>query len=145
MSRKVSLGEFHIEDLDMMDVEYDENEDIDEFRDRLEGVMSEGLSKLVWYEGEILAAIGYVKFWPGVCEVWAVANSPVKDKGIYALTLKYAIQEFIEPAGFHRMQATVLKGSSSEAFFEKIGFKCEGVLEQYDALKRDYKLWARII
>jgi|3_EtaG_2_1085321.scaffolds.fasta_scaffold89676_2 L-amino acid N-acyltransferase YncA len=145
MNREVEIYDLQLSDLDGMNIDYHEFEDVDNFRERLETVIEDGVAKLVKSKGRVVAAIGYVPFWPGVCEVWAVANLPIVNKGIYALTLKYAIEEFVVPKGFHRMQATVLKDDPSESFYEKIGFKSEGVLKEYDTMKRDYKMWARII
>ena len=145
MNRSVELLDFFVSDLDDMDVTYFEGEDVEAFRERLHEVVGAGEAKLVKYKDKIRGALGYHNLWPGVCEVWAIPNEPIKDKGIYALTLKYAIEVFIVAKGFHRMQATVLKDDPSENFFIKLGFKSEGVLEQYDSLKQDYRMWARIM
>jgi hypothetical protein len=145
MNRGVELYDLKITDLDDMNIDYHEFEDVENFKERLITVIEDGVAKLVKNGDQIVAAIGYVPFWPGVCEVWAVANLPIVSRGLYALTLKYAIEKFVVPEGFHRMQATVLKDDPSEAFYEKIGFKNEGVLHSYDSMKRDYRMWARII
>ncbi len=145
MNREVELLEFNIDDLDKMNVSYDKGLDPMEYRRKLEEVLTLGESRLIKYDGDYIAVMGYYQLWPGTCELWLLINDPIMYKGVLAWVLKDALNDMIGSNVFHRMQATIKVGDVGEPFIERMGFKVEGLLEKYDALKQDYNMWARVI
>jgi hypothetical protein len=144
MNREVTLLDFKIDDLDNMNISFEEVGDIKTLKDNLFNVLKTGDARLIQYNDKTIAAMGYYSTYSGACELWVIPNLPIVNKGVLGITLKHALDEFVLSQNFHRIQATVLKDDPSEEFLTKLGFESEGILKQYDALKRDYRMWARI-
>lgn len=144
MNRKIVLDKLYAEDLDKININTSDGIDIEAIKKGIREKLYTGESRLIKYKGNILAAMGYIELWPGICEVWLIPNEPIEYKGILALALKDALNRFVF-SKYHRVQVAILKNCSSEKFFKKLGFRTEGILRKYSSTKQDYKMMARVI
>lgn len=146
MNRSAALIDFKISDLDLMETDVDT--EYGDFKKRVRQVIKLGEAKTISHKGIILGAMGYFELWPGVCEVWIFSTKEINEsqinKGVFAYVIRDALNRFIDPKKFHRVQATAEDNIMNEYFFTKLGFVCEGLLEKYSMTKQNYKMWARV-
>ncbi len=92
---------------------------------------------------DVLCIAGYVQKWEGVLEVYIV---PSKHINKYALAFQRLVKETLDRwlIDNHRLQTASISNVDSDRWMESLGFKCEGILEQYTCLRQDYKQWAKV-
>ena len=96
------------------------------------------------YDNKILACGGFVNLWPGVFEAWLYVHD-------YDTFLKYKlclIKKFrfeIDNLQYHRLQAVVdVRSKNHQKFMNLLGFKSEGILQQYGMDKTDHIMYAKV-
>jgi hypothetical protein len=104
----------------------------------------EALTLLV--DDVILSIGGIVPLFPGVAEMWSLASKEVDRHPIVFHKSIIKILKFWEKQNeLHRMQCKVFAGhDKSQKWLERMGFKNEGLMRKYDALKNDYYMYARV-
>lgn len=96
-----------------------------------------GELRTLWLHGDIVAIIGYLPLRAGVCEVTFI---PAGEWRRHKLAICRIIRDYLKVPlmVYHRIQMTCLADDEHLRFAEFFGFKNEGLLRQYDRLKRDY-------
>lgn len=95
------------------------------------------------YNDIVVASAGVIKFWKGVGEGWFRGSPHIyehRSKVMHATMVGF---KMIRDSGYHRIQATILKGfDAAIEFAERLGFKYECEIRKYGADKRDYLLYS---
>ena len=97
-------------------------------------------------DGKIVGCGGFTPLWPGVAEIWMILSPKAfKRKKLALKLMKRVLNDIIQRKGYHRIQATVLKGyKEGIRFAEFFGFENEGLMKQYTKDKEDFYRYARI-
>lgn len=84
---------------------------------------------------------------PGVGSGWAITSDLfVKYKIFTHRAIRDIIEDGIQCYKLHRVEAAIMKKHKvSCKWAERLGFKKEGLMRQFDKNKRDYYMYARII
>lgn len=103
-------------------------------------------AELSWtlYDRQIVACGGFTNLWPGVYEAWLHVDSYLSFLH-YKICLIKKLRTEINKLDFHRLQAVVDAATiNHQRFMNLLGFKIEGILEQYDWKKHDHIMYARL-
>lgn len=98
----------------------------------------------IFCDGRIIAIIGYVELWEGVCEIFLIPSIYLKK---YALSFMKVLKNLKDTPvldKFHRVQIRGLDDELHNRFNSFFGFVEEGTLRKYDQKGNDFKIWARV-
>jgi len=144
----LKLVPFKIQHLDLMDIR--EHELLGAFtlknmRQRLENIEKTCMALTILYDGRVLGVMGSIEFWPGVCEVWVIPSTHIKEYSlIFARVIKKNLKNLEDVYGYHRIQVTALHDELHNRWLSYLGFKCEGILKKFSMKKQDFSIWARL-
>lgn len=96
------------------------------------------------YDGRILAVMGYLELWPGVCEVYVLPSKYLPEyPAAFARCIRRTLYSGIFDR-FHRIQIQAQDDKLHNRWIKFLGFECEGTFKKYDSLGNDFKMWARV-
>jgi RimJ/RimL family protein N-acetyltransferase len=98
-------------------------------------------------DGELVGCGGVFPLCVGSGEAWAVFSKLDPKRGRECLfAIKRRLTGFMQDAGFHRLQATVLvKHKDAIRMVRAIGFEFEGLMKAYDSERNDYARYGKVI
>ncbi len=90
---------------------------------------------------------GIVILWNGVGEAWTLMSERVREYPLAVVkTIRFCIDEAVRSYQLRRVQATVKKHDDRAiALLHAVGFKIEGLMEQYGPDGEDYYMVRRLI
>jgi len=94
------------------------------------------------YSGAVMGSCGYhnVKAEHRRAEVGYELGQQFWEKGVMQEVMQAVLQHCFETVGFNRMEALVAVGNSRSLHtLEKLGFKAEGVLREYEFLQGQFQ------
>lgn len=101
-------------------------------------------SATVVYDGRVLAIIGFMVLWQGVCEVYILPSKYISEyPHAFARCLKRVLTSGAFN-NFHRVQLRALKDDLHGRFNSFLGFRQEGILRKYDSEGNDFVMWSII-
>jgi hypothetical protein len=105
-----------------------------------------GYGWLGWFNGRPVAALGMFENFPGCWQVWSFGT---QDYERVVAGFLHRFQQAIDAArgerGLHRIECRSIRiHSSAHKLLRVLGFKSEGVLEQYGRDRSDYFLFAKV-
>jgi hypothetical protein len=93
-------------------------------------------------DGRILAVMGFMVLWQGVCEVYILPSKYIsKYPHAFARCLKKVLSSGAFNT-FHRIQLRALKDDLHSRFNKFLGFEKEGTFKKYDSEGNDFVMWA---
>lgn len=132
----------HIECMEIREYEVKEVCSMPQFPTALKQWENEKNSATVVCDGRIIAVIGFMTLWEGVCEVYILPSKYIsKYPHAFARCLKRALSSSAFSI-FHRVQLRALNNDLHNRFNAFLGFKKEGVLKKYDSRGNDFAMWA---
>lgn len=107
------------------------------------GLAKSGECHTYIYRGRILCIAGKVDRWQGVAEVYIIPSVYVP---IYAVAFQKAVKAQLNlwSEKYHRLQTASIDDDRTERWMKSLGFKSEGVLEQYAPNRINYRQWSRV-
>ena len=100
----------------------------------------------VFDNSKLIFCAGVIPYWKGVGEAWIVCDACVKHyiRELYFYTKLY-LDRIVDRYKLHRVQSSVMVDyQPGHRFLERMGFRREGLMRQYDWQGKDYYLYARI-
>lgn len=95
-----------------------------------------------FYKGACIACWGLVPLWAGVSEAWMLV-SPNLSRG--SLSVCRNIMQILDASLEHRIQTSVLCDfEQGHRFVKMLGFRAEGVMEDFDNVQRSHIRYARL-
>lgn len=138
------LRDFHISDLER-------NENFQAMNFRHKNVLIENLrdNTAAWtleHNNEIIGSAGFVMYWPGVAEGWAIITDLIFKYPYTAHKLfKKMIAGIEKQYEIHRLQTLCLENfERSQRWLERLGFKYEGKMEKFGPNGETYLRYARV-
>lgn len=115
-------------------------------QEALEQWQKEKYSFTLWDRNRVIAICGVVTMHEGVGEIWLILEDDKNgDRFKIARNLKKLTDAVFKESSFHRFQSRApVDEKVSNRFLAFLGFKKEGVLEQYGLNREDYFVYARI-
>lgn len=96
------------------------------------------------YSGIILGVVGWIEFWPGVCEVFVVPSKYIGNyRIIFAKRIKENLIHLEKVLKYHRIQVTAVDDELHNRWLKWLGFTQEGVLRKYGVKGEDFIMWSR--
>ncbi len=151
MNKKIKIVPFQIAHLDLMDIRKHEVENIlvdENYKEKIEAALSQGVCLTVIYDNIILCALGVFDIYSGVCEIWMLpCKSILQHKLRFAKITKNLIDQLWETGYYNRIQATALADSFHNRYFSWLGFKLEtpNGMKNFTIKKCTYNMWSRTI
>lgn len=135
----------HIEIAEVRSLEKDGILNVPDLVARLTALEKIGDATTLIFDGRIVGFTGYLEMWPGVCEVWLIPTVYIRTaiRPVSVLLRRY-VESLADTFKFHRMQTIAPNDELHNRWMKWLGFKEEGLLEQYSQSKQDYQQWARI-
>lgn len=105
-------------------------------------LLASGDSYCATVDGNVIACIGLINFWPTRRYVWAfLAPSAERHK----IALFKAIRLWLKYHGTGRLESAVVPTNMKDVrFAERLGFRSEGLMEKWTPEGNDVYLYARI-
>lgn len=98
----------------------------------------------ITHDGRILAVMGYLELWPGVCEVYVLPSKYLHEYSVaFARCIKRTFESGIFDR-FHRVQIQAQDDKLHNRWVKFLGFTLEGTFKKYDSLGNDFNMWARV-
>jgi RimJ/RimL family protein N-acetyltransferase len=92
--------------------------------------------------GQAIASIGLIQWWPGRRYVWAYLSD---DFCAHALSLTRAIHRWLKYHGDGRIETAIdPRDPRAIRWAERFGFKCEGLMVKYLENGQDMYLYSRV-
>ena len=132
----------HIECMDVRDYEAKTVCSMPQFEAAVKQWEDSKCSATVVFDGRILAIIGYMVLWQGVCEVYILPSKYLSD---YPHAFARCLRRVLTSGAFnnfHRVQLRALKDDLHSRVNRFLGFVKEGVLKKYDSEGNDFVMWA---
>jgi hypothetical protein len=129
----------HVELMESMPEAYDDLND-PVIQERFKMLEQHAMVGTFIHDGRILAIVGIIDMWPGVCELFSKASIYCPQHTlIFARTLKRYLKEMAPR--YHRIQMLVRDTEWHNKFLAWFGFIDEGTLVGYGLKKQNYKMW----
>lgn len=115
-------------------------------RARAQGIYENSFQAMtVIVDGIILCSAGFSILWPGVGDGWIMPSIHVaKYPKIFCRLIRSYIETLIKTFNFHRFQTTSFHDKFHERWMEWLGFKREGIMEQFTHDKKSHCMYARL-
>lgn len=148
MNKKIKIVPFQLKHIDLIDVRTHEIENIlcvNNYKERLEILASDGICITVFYNNEILCILGVYEYFKKVCEIWILPSKLISQHGlIFARIMKKLLKQVWEINYYHRIQVTALNDELHNRFFTWLGFKREtpNGMNNFTIKKCNYNMWS---
>jgi RimJ/RimL family protein N-acetyltransferase len=102
-------------------------------REHLKFLLTGGISCSALVNGELIASGGVFILWPGTGEAWCMVLPKVFGHGVFfGRASRKCLDEIAAQKKLRRVQASVEEGfTRGTRFVETLGFRSEGLMEQY--------------
>lgn len=144
MIKVLAFKKEHIECMDIRDYEMQTVVNTPNFQTAIAIWEQNKNAGTIIYDGRILAVMGYIELWPGVCEVYVLPSKYLKEyPAAFARCIKRTLESGIFNK-FHRVQIQAQDDKLHNRWIKFLGFEYEGTFKKYDSLGNDFKMWARV-
>lgn len=112
---------------------------------RITGYIEQSAQSLVYfYDGRIIAAMGFIFLWDGVIQGWVIPTKYIYTAPFsFAKTVKRYIEVVAETFRCHRFQTGSYVDPLHKRWMSFLEFESEGVSKRFTPDKRDYENYAR--
>jgi hypothetical protein len=105
-----------------------------------------GPAMTLFIDDKIIGSAGFLPYWPGVAEVWALVTPLVHNYPLeFCKFIKKNMESVISIVGLSRVQATVKVGDQMAVkFLQFLGFKIEGLMRKFGPDGSDNFMMGRV-
>lgn len=113
---------------------------------RTESIARSHIAHTLLVDNQVIAVVGGIVIWPGVCEMWTVTSPLVSLSPLgFHREIRKIIDFYVREKKLHRIHATVKCAfKAGLSWVEALGFVREGTLKQYGPEGADYYMYARL-
>ena len=113
-------------------------------KERMDLLSQTGSCFTMIFNGKILGVVGWLEFWPGMCELFVLPTIYLPEAGVvFAKAMKKRLHSFEKIKKFQRIQVRSVKDKLHIRWLSWLGFNIEGTLKNYGVDGEDFLMWAR--
>lgn len=144
MTKVIPFKKEHIECMEIRDYEMQTVVNTPNFQTAIQIWEQNRNAGTIIHDGRILAVMGYLELWPGVCEVYVLPSRYLHE---YPAAFTRCIKRTLDSGifnSFHRVQIQAQDDKLHNRWVKFLGFTLEGTFKKYDPLGNDFNMWARV-
>jgi hypothetical protein len=96
-------------------------------------------------QDKVVAIIGSLELWPGVCEIWSIISQDISEYRMsFCRWAKKLLTALEKEKRYHRIQLRAIDDAVHTNFCLWLGFTYEGTMKMYGPDKQNYIIWAKV-
>jgi len=145
MSKVIPFKKEHLEVMEIRDYEKQTVCERPEFKRAMAIWETSRIAGTIVYDGRILAIMGSLDLWPGVCELFVLPSKYLSQYPIpFARCIKHAIYNSGMFDNYGRVQIQAADDKLHNRWLKFLNFEKEGTLRKYGLAGEDINMWARV-